>query len=308
VLIDTASKEPVSSVTIVLARKEKGKDKCTIDSSLTGVSNARGEVHIPDVMPGEYVVFQSPSGTIHPQLKGMVVTWSGSASGYNFSFGAVSVKKGKLAITSKGDLGIINGYMEGTAVYGGGGALGINTTKEGSLLTVRAPSAGTAPVKMEINSDKPSSSKGSTASDSASTSTAPPEVPARPQNCASGLHFVPGRGCVVDVQPSPTVPDDFQDRGDTIFQRSTRLLWQKVLVHLMRWEEARSFCAGLRGGPWRLPTKEELLALHKSGLVKVRDRDVSWATSDSGTPWLAYFDGGGSIAAVSSMGNVRCVR
>jgi hypothetical protein len=292
----------------MLAPREKGKDKCTIDPSLTGVSNDRGEVHISNVKPGEYVVFQSPSGTIHPQLKGMVVTWGGSASGYNFSFGAVQVKKGKLAITSKGDLGIINGYMEGTAVYGGGGTLGISTTGEGALLTVRAPSAGTAPVKIEINTDKPSASKGSTASNSASTSTAPPEVPARAQTCAKGLHFVAGRGCVIDVALSPAVSGDFEDRGETIFQRSTRLVWQKVLVHLMQWEEARSYCAGLPGGPWRLPTKEELLALHKSGLVKVRDRDVCWATSDHGTPWLAYFDGGGSIANVSSMGNVRCVR
>jgi hypothetical protein len=155
VLIDTGSKEPVSSVTIVLASKEKGKDKCTLDPSLTGVSNARGEVHIPNVMPGEYVVFQSPSGTIHPQLNGMVVTWGGSASGYNFSFGAVVAKKGTMVITPQGNLGIANGYMVGTAVYGGGGDLGISTTKEGALLTVRAPGAGTVPVKVEINTEPP---------------------------------------------------------------------------------------------------------------------------------------------------------
>jgi hypothetical protein len=149
VLIDAATRKPVPSARIILAPKKEGKHEgkyeCTIDTSLTGVSNDRGEVRIPNVGPGEYVVFQNPSGTIKPELKGKVVTWGGGANGYNLSLGPVVVKKGTLTITSDGDLAIANGYMET-----GDGDLGITTTAEGALLTVRVPSAGSAPLRIEI--------------------------------------------------------------------------------------------------------------------------------------------------------------
>jgi hypothetical protein len=148
VLIDTGSKKPVPHARIILAPKKEGKLECTIDTSLTGVSNDRGEVRIPNVEPGEYVVFQNPSGIIKPELKGKVVTWCGSAEGYNLSLGPVLVKKGTLMITLDGHLAIANGYMET-----GDGDLGISTTAEGAFLTVRVPDAGSAPVKIEINTN-----------------------------------------------------------------------------------------------------------------------------------------------------------
>jgi hypothetical protein len=149
-LIDPASKKPVPSVRIILAPMKEGKHECTIDTSLTGVSNDRGEIWIPNAAPGEYVVFQSPSGAIKPELKGTVVTWVGSTSGYNLSGGPVVVTKGTLTMTPDGKHGIVNGYM----VTGNGG-LGLSTTAEGAFLTVRVPSAGTAPVRIEINTGPP---------------------------------------------------------------------------------------------------------------------------------------------------------
>ena len=93
------------------------------------------------------MVFQSPSGIIKPELNGTVVTWGGSATSYNFSFGSVLVKKGSLAIVG-GHMVIVDGYMEG--YVGPGNVLGITTTAEGTLLTVRVPSAGSTDLRMEI--------------------------------------------------------------------------------------------------------------------------------------------------------------
>jgi len=145
VLIDAATGKPVPSVKIILALKKEGKSECTIDTSLTAVSNERGEVRMPNVGPGEYVVFQNPSGIVKPELKGKVVTWGGSASGYNLSLGPVVAKKGSLVITPEGGLAIANGYMET-----GDGVLGITTTAQGDPLTVRVPGAGSGPLRIEI--------------------------------------------------------------------------------------------------------------------------------------------------------------
>ncbi|HYB61800.1 MAG TPA: hypothetical protein VEH50_10000, partial [Methylomirabilota bacterium] len=163
VLIDAASKKPVPSLRIILAPKKVGTGEidegnhffkegvCTIDTALTGVSNDRGEVKISNVAPGEYVVFQIPSGVIKPELNGTVVTWFGGVTAeYNFSsFGSVLVKQGSLAIVG-GKMVVLNGYMEGY-VHPSGTLLGISTTAAGELLTVRVPSAGSAPVTIEIN-------------------------------------------------------------------------------------------------------------------------------------------------------------
>jgi hypothetical protein len=227
-LLDAESKKPVPAVRLLLALKKEGNE-CSIDTSLTAVSNDNGDVRIPNVKPGEYVVLQSPSRIIDPQLQGKVVTWGGSATGYSFSFGPVLVKKGKMVVTPHGELGIANGYMEGHIVPGNDGVLGISTTAEGALLTVRVPGSGTSPFKIEINTNSDGS---------------------------GGDH----------VAQSPAVSDDFEDRGVTFFQRSARLEWQKQPdQRLMMWEEGKAYCNALSlgGSGWRMPTKDELLALAK---------------------------------------------
>jgi hypothetical protein len=129
----------------MLAPKKEGKHECTIDTSLTGVSNERGEVRIPNVKPGEYVVFYNLSGTLKPELKGKVVIYGGSADALTKSLGPVTATKGNMVIFD-GGLAVANGDLESTSFD-----LRMTTTAEGSLLTVHVPSAGTATPRIEIN-------------------------------------------------------------------------------------------------------------------------------------------------------------
>jgi hypothetical protein len=148
VLIDAVSKKPVPSARLILAPKKEGKHECTIDTSLTAVSNDRGEVRIPNVGPGEYVVFYNLSGSLKPELKGKVVVYGGFANALARSLCPCTVTRAGAMVTFDGDLSIANGGFESTQF-----GIRMNTTSEGALLTVRAPSAGSAPAKIEIVAD-----------------------------------------------------------------------------------------------------------------------------------------------------------
>lgn len=153
VLIDMDSKKPVTAARITLAPKKERKyqkdegideDECMIDTSLTGLSDERGEVHIQNVNLGEYVVIQMLSENTKPELKGKVVTWGRTPTNAQFqlSLGPARVSHGTLAIVD-GALVITNGYMEADG-------LGIRTTATGRLLTVSVPGSGRAPIRIEI--------------------------------------------------------------------------------------------------------------------------------------------------------------
>lgn len=155
VLMDTASKQPVPSARIILAPKKEGKHECTIDTSLTGVSNDRGQVRIPNVGPGEYVVFYNLSGSLKPELKGKVVIYGGphdprARSALTASLGSLIQTKEAALVIFDGGLSIANGGFKSTEFD-----LWMTTTAEGGLLTVRVPSAGSALVKIEIITDLP---------------------------------------------------------------------------------------------------------------------------------------------------------
>lgn len=161
VLIDAASKKPLPSLRVILAPKTEGKLECIVHTALTGVSNERGEIRIPNVGPGEYVVFQSPSGVIEPGLEGTVATWGRSANArYQYPFGQVVVTQGSLVIVN-GMMAVSNGYMEGYPGPGKG-ALGMSSTAVGELLTVRVPDAANAPLRIEITTapSKPAAPQG----------------------------------------------------------------------------------------------------------------------------------------------------
>ncbi len=155
VLIDAASKKPAPSARLILAPKKEGKLECTIDTSLTAVSNDRGEVRIPNVGPGEYVVFYNVSASVYPGLQGKVVNYSRVG---NDAY-ATTIKRslgGLLMVLKGSEFGIVdglfcvnNGYM-----YAGTVDLAM-ISSGGKLLTVRVPGAGSAPVKIEINTDLP---------------------------------------------------------------------------------------------------------------------------------------------------------
>jgi hypothetical protein len=152
VLIDTASKKPVPSARIILAPKKERKYECTIDTSLTAVSNDRGEVRIPNVGPGEYVVFYNLSGVIQPELKGKVVIYGNGPHDFRYqsplaeSLGPFIVKKGGTIVVFDGVLSIANGSLSSTKFN-----IRMTTTAEGALTTVRVPGAGSTPVKIEID-------------------------------------------------------------------------------------------------------------------------------------------------------------
>lgn len=159
VLIDDASKKPVASARFILAPKKVGKHECTIDTSLTGVSNERGEVRIPNVEPGEYVFFYNLSGSLKPALKGKVVTYGGPHDPRYYSALAESLcpcitTKGGSAVTFDGGLSIANAGLESREEFD----IRMITAADGGLLTVRVPSAGGSPVRIEIGLPRPSKS------------------------------------------------------------------------------------------------------------------------------------------------------
>ena len=167
VLIDMASKKPVPSARVILAPKTEGKLECTIDTSLTGVSNARGEVRIPNVGPGEYVVFYSLSGSLKPGLQGKVLNYDpGDHGDPGQGRGIAQVEAIQDSLVNHGLL-VFKGYLpseaskpeaqEGKPVINGyacvlGWDLAIISFK-GELLKIHLPSAESAPVKIEVSTE-----------------------------------------------------------------------------------------------------------------------------------------------------------
>ncbi len=108
--------------------------------------------------------------------------------------------------------------------------------------------------------------------------------------------------------------------GETF--RAAGLEWQmQPAPNVMNWEDAKSYCANLSlaGGGWRLPTKDELLALYNA---KTSSAEIAayphmnwWYWSSSPSPggssgaWIVVFYGGyAHYGGVSDYGYVRCVR
>lgn len=161
VLTDTASKKPVTSARIILAPKKEGKLECMIDTALTGLSNERGEVRIPNVGPGEYVVFYNLSASIYPGLQGKVVNYDpeeGQSSSGPANFTALRPSLGQL-MAPKG--AVIGSNRQGRLVFVSGYIFSLDfdlamiVAPEGELMTVRMPGSGPAPLKLEINTDLP---------------------------------------------------------------------------------------------------------------------------------------------------------
>jgi hypothetical protein len=142
VLIDTESKKPVPSARVILARKAPGKDECMIDTSLTSVTNERGEARIPNLQPGEYVVFYNLSGRLDPRLKGKVVTYGGHADALAESLGPTRIVQGGLVASEDGGLSLANGVIESLNFD-----IRMIITAEGAFLTVRVPCA---PVRIDV--------------------------------------------------------------------------------------------------------------------------------------------------------------
>jgi hypothetical protein len=230
VLIDTVSKKPVPSARVILAPKKKGIHQCTIDTSLTGVSNDRGEVRIPNVELGEYVFFYNLSGSLKPALKGKVVTYGGPHSPRYHS--ALAESLCPCIVTKQASLVIFDGSP---SIAGGGFEsrqefdIRMITTDNGDLLTVRVPGARSAPANVEIITDLPKSSPPQPAPTAvAKASAGERENSATPAPLAE--EACPGSWQSVDT----TVPGSFALRLSTTKDGQQRLRWpnptREVLV------------------------------------------------------------------------------
>jgi len=142
----------VKSARIILASKKGEKLECTIDTALTGVSNENGEVRLPNVKPGEYVVFYNISGIIHAELNGKVVKYD--RVGNDDYVRTIISSLSPLRVLKGSEMGIVsdlfsvkNGHM-----YAVNFDLAM-ISSEGKLLKVRIPSIGSVPMKIEINTD-----------------------------------------------------------------------------------------------------------------------------------------------------------
>src|SRR5664279_4224329 len=109
VLTDTVSKKPVPSARIILAPKKDGKLECTIDTSLTGISNENGEVRLQNVKPGEYVVFYNVSAILHAGLNGKVVKYD--RVGNDAYTTAISSSLGPLLWLKGSEIGVVDGLI-----------------------------------------------------------------------------------------------------------------------------------------------------------------------------------------------------
>jgi hypothetical protein len=105
------------------------------------------------------------------------------------------------------------------------------------------------------------------------------------------------------------------DNGDTFLAAGHE--WQtKPSENFMKWEAAKSYCAG-QGNGWRPPDKDELKALYDAkqsspeiaGKPGMRGWYWSSTPGDNGDAWNVDFDDGSVYTnAVDSSLNVRCVR
>lgn len=152
VLTDTVSKKPVPSARIILAPKKDGKRECTIDTSLTGISNENGEVRIQNLKPGEYVVFYNASGIIHADLNGKVVKYDRVANDDYTT--AISRSLGRLLWLKGSEIGIVDGLISvnNGHMYAVDFDLAM-IASAGQLLKVTIPSTGSVPVKIAIHTE-----------------------------------------------------------------------------------------------------------------------------------------------------------
>lgn len=116
VLIDAISKQSVPSARILLAPVNIEKTGCALDTSLTGISNEKGEVSITNVPPGEYVFFYNISGVLCAELDGKVVNYHRSDNDsyvitISRTLGPLTVLSGSQLGIVDGALAILNGYM-----------------------------------------------------------------------------------------------------------------------------------------------------------------------------------------------------
>jgi Protein of unknown function (DUF1566) len=114
--------------------------------------------------------------------------------------------------------------------------------------------------------------------------------------------------------------------GGTVFDTKTKLTWQQAVSSgQISWANAKTFCATLGGGAWRMPTIKELLTIidHTRASGPFIDQTAFpsapggafWSlTTQAGIAnavWVVDFDTGVAAPSATTVPNqrpVRCVR
>lgn len=193
VVIDAASKSPVTSARIVLARENADKLECTIDTSLTGVSDENGEVKLPNVKRGEYVVFYNLSGAIRDGLNGKVVSHHRVDSDdylttVGRSFG------GSLRLLAATELSIVDGLASAANGYAYSADFDLAMIcSKGKLVTIRVPGNGNAPARIEIGTALPQQEATAAGAIPSAASAGPAGGEAKKVRVSEGTPTVDGR-------------------------------------------------------------------------------------------------------------------
>jgi hypothetical protein len=147
--------------------------------------------------------------------------------------------------------------------------------------------------------------------------------------CPGGMRFIKERGCVAEIAPSSR----YAIAGNVVTDSTTKRQWMRAPETTgTTWADATAFCAGISadGGGWRLPKKEELLALGENlpqGIDRnafpaadSREKDMSatvyyWSATPHAVSetmaWAVRFGTMGAQGGVrprSSKNWVRCVK
>ncbi|GLY14562.1 hypothetical protein Kisp01_15770 [Kineosporia sp. NBRC 101677] len=122
--------------------------------------------------------------------------------------------------------------------------------------------------------------------------------------------------------PSGQGSVQYEVNGDEVSDPMTGLTWQRATSPTMAAGEAAAYCAGLKGGNWRLPGVQELATLVDESLVgPAIDREAfpstparGWywaanrAAEDEKARWALNYDDGYTNYRDLDAGVVRCVR
>ena len=285
VLIDKASQEPVKSARVILAPKRDGKYECTIDIALTAMSDSHGEIRIPHVKPGDYVLFYNLSGSLNTALLNKVVSWGRAdtpGADLRQSLCPCTVlADGKSVVFDQGHaLSIADSGLESRRFD-----VRVITTADGDFLTVHVPGSGQGPQQIGVYGEASSATRGGAA-----------------------------------VPRSPTPPFDGRDAtaDGTVYDAKTKLSWQRTVRSTMfNWSEAKAYCAArgtmLGGTGWHLPTIEELKTIVGATAFPATPGGVFWSSSPvaelPSSAWALYLPVGTVTKHLvdSRAGLVRCV-
>jgi len=155
-LVDNITKAPVANARIILATKTKDKPECLININLTAVSKENGEISIPDVPAGEYVILYNVTGTLDTLMANKVIGYDpvnrgDIRSGFAYTQHITNSLGGQLYVASGSEFRIVDGNMviEGY-FYADKYDLGM-ISKDGRLLQVEIPLKMSEELSIEIN-------------------------------------------------------------------------------------------------------------------------------------------------------------